>query len=223
MEKIMEKNKTLESISIDFHVHALNHKHYPVPAVDAELSEEDKWQITETLKAMKRVGRDAIVLADHNQLSSGIWAKEEGDKLGIKVIPGAEFSLFYKGNGIHVIAAGIETITSDLKDYFGYHTYPDRFVKLVEAAGGVTYMTHPQYYPQAFNDLLPYFHGYEEYNGGAEARGDCMLLKPDYLFEGFVTRGSDWHFGPAIHRDQVEAKSKVEPGSYLYEVFSKWL
>ena len=219
-----EVKKEVKIINVDFHTHALNHKHYPVPAINSGLSVGDKKNIAYTLEFMKEQGRDAVAITDHNQLSSALYALKLADKVGIKVIPGMEVSMYTLGGfEYHVLALGLGEISADLTEYFRYYSKPDLLAMYVHAHGGITIMSHPQYYPRIFDDLLPYYDGYEIYNGGSECRGDRMTLTPDYVFEGFETMGSDWHLGPDIKEEQKNAMMELYSDSPLYKALNRWL
>lgn len=77
-------------IKVDFHVHST--------ASDGLLSPR------EVVKRAYLNGVKYLALTDHDTLSGIQEAKEEGDKLGVTIIPGVELSTNHNGESIHILA-----------------------------------------------------------------------------------------------------------------------
>lgn len=79
---------------IDLHVHST--------ASDGTLTPR------EVVKLAKESGLVAIALTDHDTIQGIEEAVDEGNKLGIKVIPGIEISAEYLGGDIHILGLNVD-------------------------------------------------------------------------------------------------------------------
>ena len=210
-----------ESFKVDFHCHPLSHEHYPDPAWQAELTGRNKEHIQKMLDLQIQRGMDAVCVTDHNQFSSGIYAREfaKSKNLPIKVIPGTECTVYIAGREIHVLAIGCAAS-------FEFDTDKDNLAKLLElirASGGLAFLSHPHYYPQTAQQIIELFDGYEEYNGVAAHCG-FGIYKNDHC-KGFRVRGSDFHLGSLtdiMAPKQLEAFATVDESmGALYELVLK--
>lgn len=210
-----------ESFKVDFHCHPLCHEHYPDLAWQAELTDRDKEYIQKMLDLQIQRGIDAVCITDHNQFSSGIYARElaKSKNLPLKVISGTECTVNIAGREIHVLAVGCEKS-------FEFDTDKDDLAKLLELIrtyGGLAFLSHPHYYPYVAHHILELFDGYEEYNGTAAHYG-CGIYNNEY-FKGLRIRGSDFHLDSLIDimvPKQLEAFAVVDESmGALYELILK--
>ncbi|OAA92131.1 PHP domain-containing protein [Clostridium ljungdahlii] len=67
----------------------------------------------------KREGVDIIAITDHDTLSGIDEALKEGEKIGIKVIPGIELSTLYENKSVHILGyfKDISHISPKFKDF----------------------------------------------------------------------------------------------------------
>jgi len=79
----------LKEAPIDLHVHT--------SFSDGTLSP------SEIVQAAQRVGLRAIAITDHDTLRGNQEAIEEGEKLGVEVVPGVEVSVDFQGGTMHVL------------------------------------------------------------------------------------------------------------------------
>ncbi len=111
----------------DFHLHTT--------ASDGKLSPK------ELVNAAKNEGLDIMSVTDHDTIHGIHEAVLEGEKIGIKVIPGLELSTLYHNENIHILGYFRNTsqIGDKLKDYLkGMHEYRlYRAKKIVENLDGI--------------------------------------------------------------------------------------
>lgn len=106
----------------DFHLHTKNS--------DGKLSPE------ELVNLAKKEGVDIIAVTDHDTIAGIEDAVKEGDRIGVKVIPGLELSTLYNGKNVHVlgyfkdISLISESFKAFLKEMTEYRVYRAR--KIVE-------------------------------------------------------------------------------------------
>lgn len=70
---------------------------------------------TELVERAKLRGVTALALTDHDTCVGNCEAMEAGRRLGLKVIPGVEFSVDVSGTAVHMLGYGIEKISSEAK------------------------------------------------------------------------------------------------------------
>ncbi|MBM7702538.1 PHP domain-containing protein [Metabacillus iocasae] len=67
------------------------------------------------VRRMRDLGKRTIAITDHDTMSGVREAQEEGEKLGIVVIPGIELTTYYQGERIDILGYGL-TETDELRD-----------------------------------------------------------------------------------------------------------
>jgi hypothetical protein len=77
---------------------------------DGDLSPQD------VVKEARKAGRKTIALTDHDNVGGVALAIAEGERIGVKVIPGVEFSTDYEGEEHHVLGLFINYQAPILKD-----------------------------------------------------------------------------------------------------------
>lgn len=207
---------------IDFHTHTQDHKRFDrfkhTRAFDEPLSDEDKTDIHACLIAARDRGLDAVVISDHNQFTSGFYAREYAERVGapIKVIPGCECSVIYNHNEVHVLAIGCKTAFSYDKDLHISHV-----VRLIHDNGGIAVLSHPQNYLWVTGDLLQYVDGVEVFNGMVSTlQPGIGGYSPPESFKGLKTVGSDYHHENPV---SINAYTNVVEGSDLHNAIKEWL
>lgn len=173
----------------DLHCHPLVHKHYPELAWEAALDKEDMSSIHKMLNLAISRGLDVVAITDHNQFTSAAYAKmhAELNELPIKVLIGAECSVFVDGTEMHVTALNVQE---------PFYFNPDKeglaeLLAKIRACGGLSILNHPHYDVDVACTILNAFDGVEVYNGVAAAN---LYKEFDaYNFKGFKTRSSDYH------------------------------
>lgn len=193
-------------LKADFHCHPLVHEYYPGINFCRELTMADQQHIRLMLGIQKRMGRDIVAITDHNMPASGLYAARyatEND-LGIKVVAGAEMSVLYKGEELHVLTLGIAT------DLPYYKELPiTELVKITRHVGGILILSHPHYYPDLGEEVMPLLDGVEEYNGVA-AHLDYSSPKWLDSYTGIKLRNSDYHLGPFV-AEPIDGYTLVQP------------
>lgn len=71
---------------------------------------------TELVKAAKKAGLSAIAITDHDTLKGLPEARRAGEKYGLEVVPGVEFSTNYKDKDLHLLGYYINPGNPDLKE-----------------------------------------------------------------------------------------------------------
>lgn len=59
---------------------------------------------SEVVRKAKEAGLTAVAITDHDTVSGAVEAQEEGERIGIAVVPGVELSTVWDGVDIHVLA-----------------------------------------------------------------------------------------------------------------------
>jgi len=63
----------------------------------------------EVVRIARDAGLDGIALTDHDSTAGFAPARDAGEKLGLRVIPGSEISAVYKGGSVHVLGYFLDT------------------------------------------------------------------------------------------------------------------
>lgn len=180
---------------VDFHTHPLDHKYYYNFGARPDLTEFEKKAVREMILLGIERGLDGIAITDHEVFAGAFYARQfvEQENLPIGVIVGAECSVCYGGEEIHILALGV----SEMVDV-SYFTPVDVIVERIHQAGGIAVLSHPHYYQEdVYWRLKDGVDGMEYYNG-VNARLDpshsyYTLLDRDG-YRGLRTSGSDFHF-----------------------------
>ncbi len=80
---------------VDLHVHSNNSDGAFPPAEVARIARD--------------AGLDAIALTDHDSTAGVDAAREAGESLGLRVIPGSEISAVYQGSSVHILGYFLDT------------------------------------------------------------------------------------------------------------------
>ncbi|WP_110113398.1 PHP domain-containing protein [Bacillus sp. CGMCC 1.16541] len=63
---------------------------------------------TAVVRRMRDLGKRTIAITDHDTMSGIKEAQEEGEKLGVLVIPGIELTTYFQGERIDILGYGLE-------------------------------------------------------------------------------------------------------------------
>ena len=158
--------------SIDFHNHILGHKYYFRQHKADRLDLSDKETIEKFMQETAYRKPEYLAATDHDMLVSGLYAREYARKKGlaVKIIPGMECELFYKGSCIHLLGLGLEEAPK-----FSANTDPRNLIDTIKTLGGIAVLAHPHlYHESVYHDLKQHLDGVEYYNGGVADRGEGL-------------------------------------------------
>lgn len=179
---------------VDFHCHPLSHRYYFQGLAPKSLTDYDKAAVERMIQDGIRRGLDGIALTDHNMATGSFYGKwwAEKERLPIKVITGAEYSLLYDGAEIHILGLGIE-------DHLEHsiHLEPRALIDKIHDVGGIAVLAHPHYYNiSVYEELAELVDGIEYYNGvNASINPDNRYFRRMEMdnYSGLRTYGSDFH------------------------------
>ena len=95
---------------------------------------------TEVVRLAGQQGLSVIAVTDHDTMRGVEEAIREGEKLGIEVIPGVEFSSDYRGRDTHVLGYGLDSAAPALDNALAWMIHSrearnSRIVELMRADG----------------------------------------------------------------------------------------
>lgn len=88
-----------EAATSDFHMHST--------------ASDGGYSPRQLLEKCHAVGLTQIALTDHDTIDGVYEASEVGQELGIRVLPGIEFSCVYKGKSVHMLGLGVDPTHSE--------------------------------------------------------------------------------------------------------------
>src|SRR6478735_9784960 len=88
-----------EAATSDFHMHST--------------ASDGGYSPRQLLEKCHAVGLTQIALTDHDTVDGVYEATEVGQELGIRVLPGIEFSCVYKGKSVHMLGLGVDPTHSE--------------------------------------------------------------------------------------------------------------
>lgn len=181
----------------------------------------------ELVKKAKSKGLDIIAITDHNSMNGVHEAIEEGNKIGIKVIPGVELSARFDLVRVHILGYfpyepsdqklfkalklikchNIKLLNKLMKETFNLsyrreHICVEKAIDILRYFGAVVILAHPVMLPRdKFNDVVSI--GFD----GIEAKY-CKNTKADTDFfinyakchNMIYTAGSDFHTEAELYR-----------------------
>ena len=212
MKSSSESRPAVTKVTIDFHNHVLGHKYYFQEHKPEKLDLDDKDIIEEFLQETVIRKPEYIAATDHDMLVSGLYAREYARKQGlsVKIIPGMECEIFYKGTCIHLLGLGLEEAPE-----FSPYTDPRKLIDSIKVLGGIAVLAHPHLYREfVYHDLKNHLDGVEYFNGGVADRGEGLYytLLEDAPAHIIKTYGSDYHFPELLSDYKANAYSEYDAG-----------
>jgi predicted metal-dependent phosphoesterase TrpH len=156
---------------------------------------------------------DAIAITDHNMVAPSLYAQEvaKKNKVSLQVITGAEISIWYLEEEVHILALGVKE-----QPDFWMGMPVDSLIREIHDKGGIAVLSHPHvYHKRVFDTLKHQVDAVEYYNGGVafhnNASGFYNPLKWDENKDIRRTGGSDYHFpSPALRQQWYGYKLEDE-------------
>ena len=90
---------------VDLHVHSNN--------------SDGAFPPEEVARIAREAGLDGIALTDHDSTAGYPAAREAGERLGLRVIPGSEISAVYQGSSVHILGYFLDTEHPKLVEELG--------------------------------------------------------------------------------------------------------
>jgi 3',5'-nucleoside bisphosphate phosphatase len=73
----------------------------------------------EVARIASDAGLDGIALTDHDSTAGYVVARDAGERLGLRVIPGSEISAVYQGSSVHILGYFLDTENPRLVEELG--------------------------------------------------------------------------------------------------------
>ncbi len=93
---------------------------------------------TDLIRECQKAGVKTVALTDHEHIGGVSEAIAEGKQIGIRVIPGIEFSTDYDGIEHHVLGLGIDWQSPKLQDFLApwAETKKEQIIAMIESMSG---------------------------------------------------------------------------------------
>ena len=163
----------------------------------------------ELVKKAKKIGLSAIAITDHDTISGVREAVNEGEKLGIEVIPGIELTCRSGYREVHILGYFLdykdETLKKNLESIrFRRAKNPlslKDYISIIIDAGGVPVLAHPAEYYLSDTELEEIIKELKSYGlAGVEVMHPSTPKNLESLLKSIaiennlcITGGSDFH------------------------------
>ncbi len=181
----------METLRLDLHIHTTY-------SIDGRSKPEDY------VRAAKAKGFDGLAITDHDAVGGIKRAEEEGDRLGVLVIPGIEVSTVQG----HIIVLGT-------RELFPSRTPAIEVVEMAKSAGGTMVVAHPYRSYTGVGEEVTFSLDpriIEIYNGHTGERANRMAGDLARKLSCSMTGGSDAHHSRELGNayTQVDSEPDVE-------------